>query len=79
MKATTLALLLCLTACSGAQVTSERCATYSRSAGRALGIAVMACNLTGLFDKEDCEKLRRTVVSAEGTAVAVCGFLPSPS
>jgi hypothetical protein len=66
---------LCLTACSGHQVTPESCVTVSRHAGRAAALVTIICGLAS-FPPEKCEAARRTWAAATDTATAACGFLP---
>jgi len=75
MRSTALALVLALAACSGSQITSEDCATYSRHAGRASALVTILCGLVS-FPADKCEAARRTWDAAANTATAACGFLP---
>ncbi len=78
MRSTALALTLVLAACSGSQITSDDCATYSRHAGRASALVTILCGL-GNFPANKCEAARRTWEAAANTATAACGFIPKRS
>ena len=75
MRSTALAFLLCLTACGGAQITSDSCVTVSRHAGRASALVTIICGLAS-FPAEKCEAARQTWNAATATATAACGFIP---